>query len=78
MLLALCSGTGAQLVCTALVVVCIAVLSYMSPAQRGYLLLGFRSIFFLALFAMMGWVLLVPNGYERERCTHWLIQCAAS
>jgi transmembrane 9 superfamily member 2/4 len=58
MLLAVCTGTGAQLVCTALIVACAAFLGYMSPAQRGYLLLGILSV-----FSLSG----VLNGYIATR-----------
>jgi transmembrane 9 superfamily member 2/4 len=58
MLLAVCCGTGAQLVCTALVVICAACLGYLSPAQRGYLLLGILSI-----YSLSG----VLNGYVATR-----------
>jgi transmembrane 9 superfamily member 2/4 len=53
-----CSGTGAQLVCTALVVICTAIMGYLSPAQRGHLLLGILSI-----FSLSG----VLNGYIATR-----------
>jgi len=58
MLLSICCGTGAQLLCMAMLTIFFSALGFMSPARRGHLLMA--EIF---LFVTMGCV----NGYVTSR-----------
>ena len=58
MLLAVATGTGAQLLCMTLFVICFSALGFMSPARRGHLLMVE-----LLLFVLLGGV----NGYVTAR-----------
>jgi transmembrane 9 superfamily member 2/4 len=58
MLLAVCCGSGSQLLCTSFFTICLAALGFMSPARRGHLIMGA-----LLVYASLG----VVNGYVSAR-----------
>lgn len=68
MLLAVCCGTGAQLMCTSILIVSLAYFGFMHSSRRGHLLLGM-----LWSFALMGFVngFVTARLYKIMRGTSW-------